>query len=56
MALTKRDLGIRISEETGLIRCFQFTPSVKASLTFPDKTPWACEKVEAWFMPGKGHC
>ena len=32
------------------IRCFQFDPSVKSSLTFLRKTPWARKKVEAWFL------
>ena len=32
------------------IRCFQFNPSVKSSLTFLRKTPWARTKVEAWFI------
>jgi uncharacterized protein (DUF2132 family) len=32
------------------IRCFQFDPSVKSSLTFLRKTPWARAKVEAWFI------
>lgn len=32
------------------IRCFQFDPSVKSSLTFLRKTPWARQKVEAWFV------
>jgi uncharacterized protein (DUF2132 family) len=32
------------------IRCFQFNPSVKSSLTFLRKTPWARSKVEAWFI------
>jgi len=32
------------------IRCFQFNPSVKSSLTFLRKTPWARAKVEAWFI------
>ncbi len=31
------------------IRCFQLDPSVKSSLTFLRKTPWARKKVEAWF-------
>lgn len=31
------------------IRCFQNNPSVKSSLTFLRKTPWARQKVEAWF-------
>ncbi|MBL9168447.1 MAG: DUF2132 domain-containing protein [Verrucomicrobiales bacterium] len=32
------------------IRCFQFNPSVKSSLTFLRKTPWARRKVEDWFI------
>ena len=31
------------------IRCFLNNPSVKSSLTFLRKTPWARQKVEAWF-------
>ena len=29
------------------INCFNFHPSIKSSLTFLRKTPWAREKVEA---------
>jgi uncharacterized protein (DUF2132 family) len=32
------------------IRCFQYEPSIKSSLTFLRKTPWARRKVEAWFV------
>jgi uncharacterized protein (DUF2132 family) len=32
------------------IRCFQYDPSIKSSLTFLRKTPWARQKVEAWFI------
>ena len=32
------------------IRCFQMNPSVKSSLTFLRKTPWARQKVEAWYV------
>lgn len=32
------------------IRCFQMNPSVKSSLTFLRKTPWARQKVEAWYI------
>ncbi|HEY1173552.1 MAG TPA: VF530 family protein [Verrucomicrobiae bacterium] len=32
------------------IRCFKFNPSVKSSLTFLRKTPWARAKVESWFI------
>lgn len=31
------------------IRCFTYDPSVKSSLTFLRKTPWAREKVEQLF-------
>ncbi|MCQ4286042.1 VF530 family protein [Pseudomonas stutzeri] len=32
------------------IRCFKSDPSIKSSLTFLRKTPWAREKVEALFI------
>lgn len=32
------------------IRCFESDPSVKSSLTFLRKTPWAREKVEAMYV------
>ena len=32
------------------IRCFQFNPTVKSSLTFLRKSPWARKKVEVWFL------
>ena len=32
------------------IRCFQSDPSIKSSLTFLRKTPWARAKVEDWFL------
>lgn len=31
------------------IRCFFNEPSVKSSLKFLRRTPWAREKVEAWY-------
>ncbi len=39
------ELGRRIN-----IRCFQSEPSVKSSLKFLRKTPWAREKVEQLFI------
>jgi len=39
------ELGHRIP-----IRCFRFDPSVKSSLTFLRKTPWARQQVEDWFI------
>lgn len=35
------------------VRCFQFDPSVKSSLTFLRKTPWARAKVEDMFVRWK---
>ena len=32
------------------IRCFLFDPSVKSSLTFLRKTPWARAKVETLYV------
>jgi uncharacterized protein (DUF2132 family) len=32
------------------IRCFKSDPSIKSSLTFLRKTPWAREKVESLFI------
>ena len=32
------------------VRCFLFDPSVKSSLAFLRKTPWARAKVESWFI------
>ena len=40
-----RDLGKRVP-----IRCFLFDPSIKSSLTFLRKNPWARTKVEAIFV------
>ena len=38
------EMGIRIP-----IRCFTTSPTVKSSLAFLRKTPWARQKVEAWY-------
>lgn len=32
------------------IKCFTHAPSIKSSLTFLRKTPWAREKVEALYI------
>ena len=39
------ELGRRIK-----IRCFNFDPSVKSSLQFLRRTPWARAKVEALYL------
>ncbi|MEP6668779.1 MAG: VF530 family protein [Chthoniobacter sp.] len=38
------EMGYRIP-----VRCFLNDPSVKSSLTFLRKTPWARKRVEEWF-------
>lgn len=32
------------------VRCFTYDPSIKSSLTFLRKTPWARRHVEEWFI------
>lgn len=32
------------------IRCFTHNPSIKSSLKFLRRTPWAREKVERWYL------
>jgi uncharacterized protein (DUF2132 family) len=32
------------------VRCFMFDPTIKSSLTFLRKTPWARKRVEDWFI------
>lgn len=36
------------------VRCFLFDPSVKSSLTFLRKTPWARTKVEQLYLRQRG--
>ncbi len=40
------DLGWEELGERIRVRCFTHDPSIKSSLTFLRKTPWAREKVE----------
>lgn len=42
-------LGRRIN-----IRCFQLQPSIKSSLTFLRRTPWARQQVEALYLRSAG--
>lgn len=42
------ELGKRIP-----IRCFTHDPSIKSSLTFLRRTPWARKKVEALYLASK---
>jgi len=40
-----RELAVRIP-----IRCFMFDPTIKSSLIFLRKNPWAREKLENWYV------
>ncbi len=42
------ELALRIN-----IRCFQFEPSIKSSLKFLRRTPWARTKVEGLYVVTK---
>lgn len=44
------ELSIRIN-----INCFKSDPSVKSSLKFLRKTPWARDKIEALFLETFSH-
>ncbi len=56
--LTLETIVIRLADHYGWealgkqisIRCFQADPSVKSSLKFLRKTPWAREKVEQLYL------
>ena len=39
------EMGYRI-----IIRCFNYEPSIKSSLTFLRKTPWARKQVEELYV------
>jgi uncharacterized protein (DUF2132 family) len=45
-----KEMGERIN-----IRCFNENPSIKSSLTFLRKTPWARKKVEDLYLESIGH-
>lgn len=40
-----QELGMKIN-----IRCFNYDPSIKSSLKFLRKTPWARDKVESLYI------
>ena len=42
--------GWRALAERIPIRCFLFDPTIKSSLIFLRKTPWAREKLENWYV------
>jgi uncharacterized protein (DUF2132 family) len=32
------------------VRCFMFDPTIRSSLTFLRKTPWARQRLEDWYV------
>jgi len=50
LAVLVNDLGWEELGERISIRCFTHNPSVKSSLKFLRKTPWAREKVEKLYL------
>ncbi len=42
--------GWREMSEHIPIRCFMFDPTIKSSLTFLRKTPWARKRLEDWYV------
>lgn len=44
------EYGFEILGEKINIRCFTHNPTIKSSLTFLRKTPWAREKVEQFYI------
>lgn len=49
----EENLGWKTLGEKINIRCFTTDPSVKSSLAFLRKTPWAREKVEELYLKTK---
>jgi uncharacterized protein (DUF2132 family) len=52
--LVKRYGWEKLGEEIN-IRCFTHDPSIKSSLTFLRRTPWARAKVEALYLESVSH-
>jgi uncharacterized protein (DUF2132 family) len=46
----EREMGFEVLGKRINIRCFTHDPSVKSSLKFLRKTPWARSKVEALYV------
>ncbi|CAM3547668.1 VF530 family protein [Flavobacterium gelidilacus] len=44
------DYGFEVLGEKIKIKCFTDNPTIKSSLTFLRKTPWAREKVEQLYL------
>ena len=48
-AVVDRHGWARMAEQIP-IRCFMFDPTIKSSLTFLRKTPWARKRLEDWYV------
>ena len=48
-AVVERHGWDRMAEQIP-IRCFMFDPTIKSSLTFLRKTPWARKRLEDWYV------
>jgi uncharacterized protein (DUF2132 family) len=46
-------IGFEVLGQEINIKCFTDNPSIKSSLTFLRKTPWAREKVEKLYIKNK---
>lgn len=47
------EFGWEQMAQTVDIRCFRYDPSIKSSLAFLRKTPWARAKVESMYLSWK---
>jgi uncharacterized protein (DUF2132 family) len=50
LELLVEEYGFEVLGREIKIRCFNNDPSIKSSLTFLRKTPWAREKVEDMYL------
>lgn len=46
----EKELGWKAMGEQINIRCFNYDPSIKSSLKFLRRTPWARDKVEELYL------
>lgn len=47
------EYGFDLLGEKLNLNCFLYDPSIKSSLTFLRKTPWAREKIEKFYLKAK---
>ncbi len=54
LTLLEKELGWEEMGKQINIRCFNYEPSIKSSLAFLRKTPWARDKVEYLYLKNIG--